>query len=81
MLIKTLCIALGTSNPTCTTQGPICALCTIAAFVVLLGLTVTPQLALSRDMHSGVQVLSVKPDQGFSLVVHKYQVEQRSRLM
>jgi len=29
----------------------------------------------------GVQVLSVKLDQGFSLVVHKYQVEQHSRLM
>ncbi len=44
-------------------------------------LTIMPRLALSCDVRSGVQVLGVKLDQGFSLVMHKYQVEPRSRLM
>ncbi len=42
---------------------------------------VTPRLVLSCDVHSGVRVLSMKLDQGFSLMVHKYQVELCSRLM
>ena len=42
---------------------------------------VMPWLALSCDVHSGVLVLGVKPGQGFSLVMHKYQVKQCSRLM
>jgi len=43
---------------------------------------VTPRLALSCDMHSRFLVLHrVKLYQGFSLGMHKYQVELRSRLM
>src|SRR6266702_4202278 len=44
-------------------------------------LLVTPRLALSCDVRSEVCLRRVKPYQGFSMVMHRYQVEPCSRLV
>ncbi|KAI9465049.1 hypothetical protein BJY52DRAFT_1209886 [Lactarius psammicola] len=53
ILIKTLRTTLGTSDPTCAAQGPVWALCTIAALVVLLG----PTLVTSTKLTNGLKGL------------------------
>jgi hypothetical protein len=59
MLIKTLRTTLGTSDPTCAAQGPVWALCTIAALVVLLGPTLVTNTKLTNGL-KGLLALSVR---------------------
>lgn len=59
MLIKTLRTTLGTSDPTCVAQGPVWALCTIAALVVLLGPTLVTSAKLTNGL-KGLLALSVR---------------------
>ena len=59
MLIKTLRTTLGTSDPTCAAQGPVWALCTIAALVVLLGPTLVTSTKLTNGL-KGLLALSVR---------------------
>lgn len=53
MLIKTLRTTLGTHDPSCAAQGPVWALCTLAALVVLLG----PALVTSTKLTNIVKAL------------------------
>ena len=59
MLIKTLRTTLGTSDPTCAAQGPVWALCTIAALVTLLGPTLVTSTKLTNGL-KGLLALSVR---------------------
>jgi hypothetical protein len=59
MLIKTLRTTLGASEPTCAAQGPVWALCTIAALVVLLGPTLVTNTKLTNGL-KGLLALSVR---------------------
>ncbi len=59
MLIKTLRTTLGTPDPTCAAQGPVWALCTIAALVVLLGPTLVTNAKLTNGL-KGLLALSVR---------------------
>ena len=53
MLIKTLRTTLGTTDPSCAAQGPVWALCTLAALIVLLG----PALVTSAKLTNVVKAL------------------------
>ncbi|KAF8490777.1 hypothetical protein F5888DRAFT_1620590 [Russula emetica] len=53
MLIKTLRTTLGTHDPSCAAQGPVWALCTLAALIVLLG----PALVTSIKLTNAVKAL------------------------
>ncbi|KAI0269927.1 hypothetical protein BC834DRAFT_922720 [Gloeopeniophorella convolvens] len=53
MLVKTLRTTLTTQDPTCAAQGPVWALCTLAALVVLLG----PALVTSAKLTAGLKAL------------------------
>ena len=53
MLIKTLRTTLGTHDPTSAAQGPVWALCTLAALIVLLG----PALVTSTKLTNVVKAL------------------------
>ena len=53
MLIKTLRTTLNTHDPLCAAQGPVWALCTLAALIVLLG----PTLVTSTKLTNAVKAL------------------------
>ncbi|KAI0301170.1 hypothetical protein B0F90DRAFT_1817185 [Multifurca ochricompacta] len=53
MLIKTLRTTLNAQDPSCAAQGPVWALCTLAALVVLLG----PMLATNANLINGLKGL------------------------
>ena len=53
MLIKTLRTTLATHDPSCAAQGPVWALCTLAALIVLLG----PALVTSTKLMNAVKGL------------------------
>ncbi|KAH9975959.1 hypothetical protein BGW80DRAFT_1295532 [Lactifluus volemus] len=50
MLVKTLCTTLAVHDPSCATQGPVWALCTLAALVVLLGPTLVTNAKLTNTL-------------------------------
>jgi hypothetical protein len=59
MLVKTLRTTLAAHNPSCAAQGPVWALCTLAAFVVLLGPTLVTSPKLTNTL-KGLLALSVR---------------------
>jgi hypothetical protein len=59
MLIKTLRTTLAAHSPTCAAQGPAWALCTLAAFIVLLGPALVTNVKLTNVI-KGLLALSVR---------------------
>lgn len=59
MLVKTLRTTLGVHDPSCAAQGPVWALCTLAALVVLLGPGLVTSAKLTNAM-KGLLALSVR---------------------
>ena len=59
MLIKTLRTTLGTYDPSCAAQGPVWALCTLAALIVLLGPALVTSTKLTNAV-KGLLALSVR---------------------
>ncbi len=59
MLIKTLRTTLATHNPSCAAQGPVWALCTLAALIVLLGPALVTSTKLTNVV-KGLLALSVR---------------------
>lgn len=59
MLIKTLRTTLNTHDPSCAAQGPVWALCTLAALIVLLGPALVTSTKLSNIV-KGLLALSVR---------------------
>lgn len=59
MLIKTLRTTLGTHDPLCAAQGPVWALCTLAALIVLLGPALVTSTKLTNVV-KGLLALSVR---------------------
>jgi hypothetical protein len=59
MLIKTMRTTLATHDPSCAAQGPVWALCTLAALVVLLGPALVTSTKLTNAV-KGLLALSVR---------------------
>jgi hypothetical protein len=59
MLIKTLRTTLGTHDPSCAAQGPVWALCTLAALIALLGPALVTSTKLANVV-KGLLALSVR---------------------
>ena len=59
MLIKTLRTTLGVHDPTCAAQGPVWALCTLGALIVLLGPALVTNVKLTNSV-KGLLALSVR---------------------
>ena len=59
MLIKTLRTTLNSHNPSCAAQGPVWALCTLAALIVLLGPALVTSTKLTNAV-KGLLALSVR---------------------
>ena len=59
ILIKTLRTTLGVHSPTCAAQGPVWALCTLAALIVLLGPALVTNVKLTNGV-KGLLALSVR---------------------
>jgi len=59
MLIKTLRTTLGVHDPMCVAQGPVWALCTLAALIVLLGPALVTNVKLTNSV-KGLLALSVR---------------------
>ena len=59
ILIKTLRTTLGVHDPTCAAQGPVWALCTLAALIVLLGPALVTNVKLTNSV-KGLLALSVR---------------------
>jgi hypothetical protein len=59
MLIKTLRTTLNTHDPSCAAQGPVWALCTLAALIVLLGPALVTSTKLTNIV-KGLLALSVR---------------------
>jgi hypothetical protein len=59
MLVKTLRTTLAAHDPSCAAQGPVWALCTLAALVVLLGPTLVTSAKLTNTL-KGLLALSVR---------------------
>jgi hypothetical protein len=59
MLVKTLRTTLAAQDPSCAAQGPVWALCTLAALVVLLGPTLVTSAKLTNTL-KGLLAVSVR---------------------